>query len=663
MALNHLAGKEIGDYILEERIGRGATADVYRARQKSVKRHVALKIINPLYNIDDPSDFRQRFEREARIIAALEHIHILPVHDYGVTHDGIAFIVMRLMRGGSLDELIAKESLSIEHVVRLFTQIASALHYAHEGRVIHRDIKPSNILLDEIGNAYVTDFGVAKLIDNPSMSLTKTGYIIGAPAYSSPEQLRDMPIDRRSDIFGMGVLLYTMLVGHTPYSKTAAGVLDVIDKQINVPPSSPRTFRPDISPQIESVILTAMNKDPNDRFPTAQAMSDALVAAAAGQSISVTKLKTATATREMKAVIAQTSGDKNLIRLYVVGIVALIVGIISVFVLSQVLSGVVNPVPSSTILLAQRGNRTDVIPSDGEIRLALARLGTNGFIGYIPCTLASQFQASRAREMNELFEDYGIRFKVYDSDMDRLVQADLITRAVSEGAKSLIICSLDDQTLQSSMLYVQDEHIPVVFVAPTTPDYGAVVIEPDNHFIGLQAGREAGRYINEVLGGQANYIALDYPPLGYIRNLIAGMQEGLLELAPDAQFMGSYGVTATFESGYEVMQSILEEDVAFDVVLSLSDATSFGAIQALEEAGIPPSDVAIFSVNGESLAQRYIRNEYYLRATVEIPTSELAHVSVGAAIKLLGDGTLPQTIVLSRGQVFTPEMLEVSPQD
>ena len=177
MAANQYVGKEIGDYILEERIGRGATADVYRARQKSVQRDVALKVINPVYNIDDQQDFRQRFEHDAQLIAALEHIHILPVHDYGVTEDGLAYIVMRLMRGGSLDDLITSSGLPLSRAALLFTQVASALHYAHERGIVHRDVKPSNILLDDTGNAYVSDFGVAKFMDHPSLSLTKTGYI------------------------------------------------------------------------------------------------------------------------------------------------------------------------------------------------------------------------------------------------------------------------------------------------------------------------------------------------------------------------------------------------------------------------------------------------------------------------------------------------------
>ncbi len=661
MAANQYVGKEINDYILEERIGRGATADVYRARQKSVPRDVAVKVINPIYNIDDQQDFRQRFEHEAKIIAALEHIHILPVHDYGVTEDGTAYIVMRLMRGGSLDDVIVGDVLSLERAALLFAQVASALHYAHDRGIVHRDIKPSNILLDELGNAYVSDFGAAKLTDHPSLSLTKTGYIIGAPAYSSPEQLRDLTVDRRSDVYSLGVLLYTMLIGHTPFAKTAAGVLDMIDKQINVPPPPPRSLRPDIPESVEGVILTALNKHPDDRFSTAQALSDALSAALSGQSVRAIAVKADEPKPVGSLGMPRETGDRSLVRLYRWAGFAVILVIGLLFVFSQlVASGDFSTLPNPTIRAAEYGLADDVVPTEREIRIAQGRVGPEHFVAYITCTLESQTQATRAREMAEYFETYRLRLEVYNPAMDRIGQAALITRALDDGAKALIICPLDDQVMREGVLRARREHIPVVFTFPVGQTYDAIMVDPDNQLIGLQIGREAGRYVENHLGGQANVIVLGSNQLETGLTRMQAMREGLLEMVPDAHIVGTYNAAADRDSGYEAMRRVLQEQREFDVILSMSDATSFGAIRALEEAGIAPTDVAIFSVNGEALAQQYIRAGYYLRATLHISAAEVARVSVDATIRLLGDATVPQFIVLSQSTLVTPDLLEAT---
>ncbi|MBK8032460.1 MAG: protein kinase [Chloroflexi bacterium] len=657
MAANQYAGKEIGDYILEERIGRGATADVYRARQKSVQRDVALKVINPVYNIDDQQDFRQRFEHEAKIIAALEHIHILPVHDYGVTEDGLAYIVMRLMRGGSLDDLITSSGLPLSRAALLFTQVASALHYAHERGIVHRDVKPSNILLDDTGNAYVSDFGVAKFMDHPSLSLTKTGYIIGAPAYCSPEQLRDLPVDRRSDVYSLGILLYTMLIGHTPFARIAAGVLDMIDKQINVPPPPPRLLRPDIPVGVEQVILNALNKSPEERFPTAQALSDALTAALQGEPTGDSVPKEARAPR-------QPTSDRSLLRLYGFGVIGVVVAIVLLFAFSQLvgLSEISQP-PNPTILVGERGTAAEVAPADEELRRAQRRVGTAQFIAFVTCTLESQTQATRAREMAERAASYGLRFEVYDPAMNPTEQAMLIEQALEAGARALIICPLDDAALRESIQHAHRAHVPVVFTFPIASDNNAVMVEPDNDVIGQLVGREAGNYIRDHFDRPANVVVLGASQLETSNRRMAAMQAGLLETAPEAQIVGEYAANADRDSGYAAMRDILQAEIDFDVVLSLSDATSFGAIRALEEAGIAPDEIAIFSVNGESLAEQYVREGYYLRATLQISAAEVAQISVDALVRLLGDATVPQYIVLAQNVLITRDGLEASPQD
>lgn len=664
MAANLLVGKEIGDYLLEERIGRGATADVYRARQKSVARDVAIKIINPTYHLDDQSDFRRRFEREAQIIASLEHLHILPVHDYGITADGITFIAMRLMRGGSLDQLLAKERLTLERVLSLFTQIASALHYAHERGVVHRDIKPSNILLDELGNVYVSDFGVAKLIDHTSLSLTKTGYIIGAPTYSSPEQLRDQTVDRRSDIFALGILLYTMLVGHSPYAKIAHGVTDIIEKQINTPVPPLRPLRSDISPEVEAVALTALQKHPDDRYPTTLAMLDALNHALQTPSLAPSPAAVSSTPPVVDSLIVPMpdGADRALIRLYAVGGAAVLIVIGMVFFLSQALSvRSISTPPAPTIQRNVYGMMVDTVPSEGEIRLAQERIGESEFVAFISCTTANAFQMALTQYFDDYFEQHQIAFRLYDPAGNRLLQASLIDEALQAGAQALIICPLDDQAIREPMLRANNEAIPVVFTAPIVEDYNAVMLEPDNRLIGLQVGREAGRYLESTLDRVGNVVVIGDMPLAWSATRLNGMLEGLREISPDVQILARYDASPDEQSGYRAMLRALEEHSAFDVVLSLTDAISIGAIRALEEAGVSPSEVALFSVNGDAEAQQYILDGHYLRATLQISAQELAQMSADALMRLLGDGTLPQSILLSQGTLLTREILEGRP--
>ena len=181
--------------------------------------------------------------------------------------------------------------------------------------------------------------------------------------------------------------------------------------------------------------------------------------------------------------------------------------------------------------------------------------------------------------------------------------------------------------------------------------------------IGQLVGREAGNYIRDHFDRPANVVVLGASQLETSNRRMAAMQAGLLEMAPEAQIVGEYAANADRDSGYAAMRDILQAEIDFDVVLSLSDATSFGAIRALEEAGIAPDEVAIFSVNGESLAEQYVREGYYLRATLQISAAEVAQISVDAVVRLLGDATVPQFIVLAQNALITRDGLEASPQD
>lgn len=252
-------GQMLGPYQIISQIGKGGMATVYKAYHANMDRYVALKVVSN--QLAENPDFLKRFQQEARLIARLEHPHILPVHDYG-EFEGIPYMVMRFLEAGTLKERLAAP-ISLAEVDRIFTQLANALQYAHDNGVIHRDIKPSNAMLDKLGDIFLTDFGVAKILEG-SAQLTATGAITGTPAYMSPEQARGDKADRRSDIYSLGVVLFEMLTGRVPFE--AETPMAVLFKQIQDPPPPLSTVRPDLPYTLEPVLLKALTKDPADRY-------------------------------------------------------------------------------------------------------------------------------------------------------------------------------------------------------------------------------------------------------------------------------------------------------------------------------------------------------------------------------------------------------------
>ncbi|MGH6961717.1 MAG: protein kinase domain-containing protein [Dongiaceae bacterium] len=232
-----LSGRAIRGYALSERIGAGGFGVVYRAVQPLVEREVAVKIILPEYA--DHPDFIRRFEAEAQLVARLEHPHIVPLYDYW-REPGVAYLVMRLLRGGSVGAMLQHGPLPLETVAHLIDQVGGALHAAHRVGVVHRDLKPANVLLDEDENAYLADFGIAKNLGNPNLEdVTQIGAFIGSPAYSSPEQIRAEPIRPQADIYSLGVMLYELLTGDRPFIGPTP--LDLIQQHLSapMPPSWP----------------------------------------------------------------------------------------------------------------------------------------------------------------------------------------------------------------------------------------------------------------------------------------------------------------------------------------------------------------------------------------------------------------------------------------
>jgi serine/threonine-protein kinase len=264
----------IGDqYELAEEIGRGGMSVVYRARDRRLNRPVAIKVLPPELAYDPA--IRLRFTREAQTSAQLAHPHIVPIYDVG-DRDGIAYFVMPIIGGGNVATLLANEPQpSLTQVRAILTDVADALAYAHLRGVIHRDIKPDNVMLDpDSGRAMVTDFGIARAIE-AGTRLTVTGNAIGTPTYMSPEQaMGEREVDGRSDLYSLGVLGYQMLTGRVPF--TAGNSMALLLKHVSEAPRPIAELRPETPRALREVIERAMQKAPDDRWPTAIAMRDAL---------------------------------------------------------------------------------------------------------------------------------------------------------------------------------------------------------------------------------------------------------------------------------------------------------------------------------------------------------------------------------------------------
>jgi len=269
--MDNLSGQVIKGYELRERIGAGGFGAVYRAYQTTVAREVAVKIILP--GFANQPDFIRRFETEAQIIARLEHLHIVPLYDYWREPDG-AYLVMRWLRGGSLrDALQLNGPFDLESTAALLDQIVSALATAHRHHIIHRDLKPGNVLLDEDGNAYLADFGIARDLLNVRETTTAGDGIIGSPDYLAPEQARSETVTPQTDIYSLGVVLYEMLTGQHPFPDVStvgrlySHLNDALPAVTNLPG--------DVGNAVNAVIQKATQKNPAHRYIDVMALGGA----------------------------------------------------------------------------------------------------------------------------------------------------------------------------------------------------------------------------------------------------------------------------------------------------------------------------------------------------------------------------------------------------
>ncbi len=255
--------KKLGGFEIIGTIGKGGMGDVYKARQISLNRLVALKILPVEFSRNE--EFAQRFESEANVVSKLEHQNIVTTYDYGA--DGaIRYLAMTFVEGENLGDLLGRRGhLEPDEVVDLAKQVGRALKYAHSKRVLHRDIKPQNILVARGGQVLVTDFGIAKMLEQSK--ITNTGVVVGTPEYMSPEQAEGLELDQRTDIYSLGIVMYETLCGSPPFE--ADTPLSVAYKHVNVQPEPLREKKPEIPISLERIVLKALAKDREMRYKSA----------------------------------------------------------------------------------------------------------------------------------------------------------------------------------------------------------------------------------------------------------------------------------------------------------------------------------------------------------------------------------------------------------
>src|SRR5437660_278865 len=267
-----LIGTVLGTCTLQKLVGQGGMGAVFLAQQSRPRRQVAVKVLLPMTPLspNQLTAFLERFRRETDAAASLEHPNIVPVYEYG-ERNGVAYLVMPYISGGTLRDVMEREgTLEFPKIVNYFEQMGAALDFAHARGVIHRDIKPANILLTPEGRLLLTDFGLVKILSDEhgaQVRLTGAGAPVGTPDYMSPEQVMGTEVDGRADQYSLGIILYQMITGTTPFQGETP--MQIAAQQLHTQPTPPRVFRPELPEAAERVLLKSMAKRPGDRYANA----------------------------------------------------------------------------------------------------------------------------------------------------------------------------------------------------------------------------------------------------------------------------------------------------------------------------------------------------------------------------------------------------------
>jgi ABC-type sugar transport system substrate-binding protein len=352
---------------------------------------------------------------------------------------------------------------------------------------------------------------------------------------------------------------------------------------------------------------------------------------------------------------------KQLPRLQPVTLRRVIVAILLMLVLTAAAVALITPqlrpvdMPVQ-IVAGAHGTLADVTPSNDEIAAARERLGAEGFIAFLACTLDNVTQATRAREMGDMAAAFGLAYRVYNANNDAYTQVTQFEQARLDGARAFILCPLDPSLLMDSIDSLQAANIPLAYVTLLNHPYG-VKLDSNSYDTGLVVGRLAGQIARDSFTDPARVVVFANPGIPAADSRDDGMEAGFREIVPNGTFLGRYP-GSTEEQGYAAVQSLIESGAEFNVILALNDVSAYGAIQALQEAGFDPNSVIIVSANGESYAQELIRDGEFLRGTVAINREEGSQIAVDAIAKMLAGSEVPEIVSYPPGDILTREVLQ-----
>lgn len=624
---------------------------VYRAYQPSLNRYVALKVISMQGEtlVNSSSMFERRFTQEAEVLTSLEHPHIVPIYHYGIVEADCAYIAMRLMHG-SLKDLLNKNPLPADRVVDIILQLIDGLNYAHKKGVIHHAIKPGNILFDEAGSACLTDFGLSNVM-HQSLDIQKDT-ILGTAPYTAPELIRNASTDHRSDIYSLGIIMYQLLTGRLPFEDENISVVSLLRKIEHEEPIPPRSINPDIPVEVERVVMQALQKEPRERFFDAAEMVEALKAIANSDE----NLESSVSQRaRTTGVFSRTKRQNSTPLIFSLLVLATLIGLL---VLLTNVAGENNAPRVPTVIAQSSDSFEAAAPLPVEIARAQTKLGDAGFIAFIACSLDSQFQATRAREMSDFAEGYSLPYRVYDSGNDAYTQLTIIERARLEGARAIILCPLKPSLLADSLRSVQSAGIALVLTDRLDDSYGGVMIDANEYEVGRLAGVYVGQTLDEA-HDPARVVLLSAPDYSFSEERTLGFLDGVRSVQPSAEVVAEIPTGADRSTSEGEVAELLRNDADFDAIFSVTDSGAYGASAALHGARVEPGAVIIASVNAESLALDEVYNDGYLRASVDIARTSGSQGALDAAVKLLGGGTIPEVLTIPPPTVITHDIISV----
>lgn len=600
--------------------------------------------------------FRKQFTALAEQVKTMSHQHlnILPIYDYGVTPQ-VIYIAMRLTSGQTLDTYMRENVIPpLTITARLMTQIGHGLGYAHEHGIIHYNLKPESILLDEADNVFLADFGIARRMTGEEVFSTKDDLQRGLSLYLSPEQLRGEPLTAQANVFSMGVILYRMVTGRMPTNTSSDNLTAIIQRHLTQPPPPPRSLNSDIPPALEDAILRALAKAPEARFPDVASLVNEI-----NDALSSAFERPDPITMEMPAVRVEPQPDpdtdapktqRNLLGFASLGVT----GVVVIFAIFIILFN--PPVPISVIIENQSVAAAQLNPEERIINNARRYLGETGFIVYNSCNPLDPAEAARAAQLQQLAEQFGVRLDVYNSLGNPSGEIIALQQARQNGASAVIHCVIGETTVGNALAALAADDTPLVITSRALDVDGAVFLAPNEFALGEASGVAAGEYIQKQHGGTANVIVLDEPSAEDASERAQGLQAGLLRAAPEATILGVYP-GAEADGAVDTLSELIGDEVNFDVILSVTDAGAYGAINALEFAGYLPHEVGIFSIGAELLAQRYMTDGRFIIASSRLNNEAATDAMFNATIELLGGGAVAEQILIPV-EIITAETLD-----